>query len=96
MNFDILQRADISIGELARMVKVPLPDGTKKAVSRSSAYNWVLRGVQPSPYAAPVVRKVLELITKAVAVGDLPVKLGTPRRERLIKINEALRKQLQS
>lgn len=93
MDFSIIQKADISVAELAMLIRYRDRDDNLRTLSRLSVYKWI-NGTTPSEKLQKRVDLVLSLIAKAVDAGDLPLKLGTPRAERKPLIHNAVGKQI--
>lgn len=81
LDFEIIQSAGMTAGDLSRIVEIPKPYGGVTKISRATAFNWT-RGSQPSNYAIDYVRRLLEAIAKAVEAKELPLKIDTKRKER--------------
>ena len=79
-DFKILQKADVSVPELAWLLNQ----------SRSTVYKWVYGKSAPSSANGALLRSMLDHIEYAVERSVLPLPVGTPRAERKQKLQDAL------
>jgi hypothetical protein len=93
LNFEVIQTAGLTAGDLQKIVEIPKPFGGTTSISRTAAFNWT-RGGQPSPYAYEYVSRLLEAIGNAVAAKDLPLPLDTKRKDRIAKLKAVIAKHL--
>lgn len=93
LNFEVIQSAGITAGDLAKIVEIPKPYGGVATISRTTAFNWT-RGSQPSNLAVEYVGKLLTAINAAVAAKDLPLKIDTKRKERTALLKAVIAKYL--
>lgn len=89
-DFEILTTAGLSAGDLTKLLEIPLPNNSVKHVSRTTAYNWTRGNGEPSSLVEPYVSELLERISKAVDAKELPLKLNTPRKDRIDSVKRAL------
>jgi transcriptional regulator with XRE-family HTH domain len=77
LNFSILKEAGVTQGDFALLC----------GVTRTTASLWANSHVRPHRFLRPRVERTLNLIDKAVARGDLPLKppaaRGRARQERV-------------
>jgi hypothetical protein len=92
IDFSIIQKAGISVGELARLVKYRDQNQEVRSVTRAIVYRWIRGSVTPSEKTRYGLGRILELVTKAVNAGELPLPLTTSRAERKLLIVEALKR----
>lgn len=95
MDFSIIQKADLSVAELAMLIRYKDDAGNIRSVTRAAAYRWIGGKAEPVEKLRMRVTKVLEILQNAVDAGDLPLKLGTPRTERKRMIAVAVGKHIQ-
>lgn len=91
LDFEVLQTAGLTAGDLARFVEIPKPYGGVTTISRTTAFNWT-RGGQPAPYAIEYAAKLLEAVSKAVEKKELPLSIETKRKERTDRLKSVLAK----
>lgn len=91
LDFEVIQTAGLTAGDLARVVEIPKPYGGVTTISRTTAFNWT-RGSQPSAYAMEYAVKLLDAINKAVEKKELPLSIGTKRKERTDRLKAVLAK----
>lgn len=89
LNFEVIQAAGITAGDLARIVEIPKPYGGVATISRTTAFNWT-RGSQPSSFATEYVARLLTAIQTAVKEKKLPLKIGTKRTERTDRLKAVI------
>lgn len=83
LDFEVLNEAGVTAGDLARIIVIPMPYEESKTISRTTAFNWSRGKSQPADFAALHVSKVLAAIRTAVDKKQLPLPLATKRKERL-------------
>lgn len=83
LDFEVLNEAGVTAGDLARLIVIPMPYDESKTISRTTAFNWSRGKSQPADFAYLHVSKVLAAISKAVSENKLPLPLVTKRKERL-------------
>ena len=94
IDFSIIQKANISAAEFAMLVRYKDSEGVARSTTRATVHRWIIGKHEPSTDMEVRIRKVLRLLQDAVAAGDLPLKLGTPRTERKNKIALAVGKHI--
>ena len=94
IDFSIIQKAAVSAAEFAMLIRYKDAEGNSRSVTRATIHRWIIGKHLPSEEMEIKVRKVIRLLEDAVAAGDLPLKLGTPRTERKNKIALAVGKHI--
>jgi hypothetical protein len=89
LNFEIIQAAGLTAGDLQKVVEIPNAFGGTTPISRTTAFKWT-RGGQPAPYAYEYVSRLLDAIQNAVTAKELPLPLGTKRKDRIARLKEVL------
>ena len=83
LDFEILNEAGITAGDLHRLIVIPMPYEQTKTISRTTAFKWSRGKSQPADFAYWYVSKLLTAIQIAVAEKKLPLPLVTKRKDRL-------------
>lgn len=95
LDFSLLQKAGISLAEFAVLIRYKDTEGNVRSVTRAAVHRWVTGQAKPSDGMDARVKRVLVLLHEAIAAGDLPLRLGTPRIQRKTLIVSAVGKHLQ-
>ena len=93
-DFSLIQKADISLAEFAQLIRYKDVNGVVRSITRAAVHRWVTGAASPSNGMDVRVTKVLGLISDAISAKDLPLKLGTPQKERKRLVVEAVIKHL--
>lgn len=81
LNLELLAKAKLSLGDLAKLIKYRTATGELVTVSRRTVYNWA-NGSPPSDRIAPVLIEYQELIKDVLEKGYLPVPDAFQKRKR--------------
>lgn len=93
-DFSLIQKADISLAEFAQLIRYKDVNGEVRSITRAAVHRWVIGATTPSNGMDVRVSKVLGLVKAAINAKDLPLRLGTPRKERKRLVVEAVIKHL--
>ena len=91
-DFTLIQKADLSPADLARLIKFKGINGEEKHMSRPAVYRWVYGTTIPNDSIRHTLSIVLKNIARATEAGALPLPINTPRAVRKKLIDEAVTK----
>lgn len=82
LDFEILNEAGITAGDLHRLIVIPIPNGESRTISRTTAFKWTRGKSQPADYAYWYISTLLTNIELAVKEKKLPLPIATKRKEK--------------
>ena len=89
-DFSLIQKAGLSLAEFARLIRYKDANGEVRCITRAAVHRWIIGATTPSNGMDARVTKVLDLVETAIKSKDLPLKIGTPRKDRKRLIVQAV------